>query len=154
MLRPTLRLQPHSNVGDTVIEAGEASEKVDGEGAGGTLDIHRQLMGARCGLNPDDLYLLQQVPHCQDFILLAAHGPRANAGDLLQVPSRLWGDGKETIVMPLKLWRGNKPSLFAPTQHHSVFCWFPAVHTHKIVHVCLWEKPNITDATCLRVDTS
>lgn len=89
MLRPTLRLQPHGNVGDTVIEAGEASEKVDGEGAGGTLDIHRQLMGARCGLSPDDLYLLQQVPHCQDFILLAAHGPRANAGDLLQVPSRL-----------------------------------------------------------------
>lgn len=89
MLGPTLRLQPDSNVGDAVIEAGEASEKVDGEGASGTLDIHCQLMGARCGLDPDVFYLLQQVAHCQDLILHAAHWPWANAGDLLQVPSRL-----------------------------------------------------------------
>lgn len=89
MLRPTLRLQPDSDVGDAVIEAGEASQKVDGEGASGTLDIHRQLMGARCRLNPDSLYLLQQVAHCQDLVLLAAHRPRADAGDLLQVSSTL-----------------------------------------------------------------
>lgn len=88
MLRPTLRLQPDSNVGDTVIEAGEASKKVNGESASGTLHIHRELMGTRCGLCPDALNLLQQVADCQDFILLAAHWPRANAGDLLQVPSR------------------------------------------------------------------
>ncbi len=88
MLRPTLRLQPDSDVGDTVIEAGEASEKVNGERAGGTLHIYRKLMGARCGLNPDVLNLLQQVAHCQDFILGAAHRPGADAGDLLQVPSR------------------------------------------------------------------
>lgn len=89
MLGPTLRLQPDSNVGDTVIEAGEASEKVDGERAGGTLHVYRELMGACCGLNPDVLNLLQQVAHCQDFILRAAHWPGADAGDLLQVPSRL-----------------------------------------------------------------
>lgn len=89
MLRPTLRLQSDSNVGDTVVEAGEASKKVYGERAGGTLHIYRELMGARCGLNPDVLNLLQQVAHCQDFILRAAHWPRADAGDLLQVPPRL-----------------------------------------------------------------
>lgn len=89
MLRPTLRLQPDSNVGDAVIEAGEAAQKVDGEGAGGTLHIHRQLMGARRRLNPDSLDLLQQVAHCQDLILLAAHWAGADAGDLLQVSSAL-----------------------------------------------------------------
>lgn len=89
MLRPAFRLQPDGDVGDTVIEAGEASEKVNGERAGGTLHVHRELMGSRCGVSPDLLNLLQQVAHCQDFILLAAHRPRADAGDLLQVPSRL-----------------------------------------------------------------
>lgn len=89
MLRPTLRLQSDSNVGDAVIEAGEASEKVNGERAGWTLHIYRELMGARCGLYPDVLNLLQQVAHCQDFILRAAHWPGADTGDLLQVPSRL-----------------------------------------------------------------
>lgn len=94
MLRATFRLQPDSNVGDTIIEAGEASKKVNGERAGGALHIYRELMGACCGLKPDALNLLQQVAHCQDFILLAAHWPRADAGDLLQVPSRLSGEEK------------------------------------------------------------
>lgn len=59
MLRPTLWLQPDSDVGDAVIEAGEASKKVNGESAGGTLHVHRELMGARCCLDPNVLYLLQ-----------------------------------------------------------------------------------------------
>lgn len=88
MLRTTFGLQPDGDVGDTVIEAGEASKKVDGERAGGTLHVHCELMGACCGLDPDVLNLLQQVAHCQDFILLTAHWPRTDAGDLLQVPSR------------------------------------------------------------------
>lgn len=85
VLSSTLRLQPDRDVGDTVVEAGEAPKEVDGEGPGGALDVHRQLMGARCRLGPDVLYLLQQVVHGQDFILRAAHGPGADAGDLLQV---------------------------------------------------------------------
>lgn len=89
MFRATFGLQPDSNVGDMVIEAGEASEKVNGERAGGTLDIHRELMGTRRRLRLDVLDLLQQVAHCEDLVLRAAHWSRANAGDLLQVPSRL-----------------------------------------------------------------
>lgn len=85
VLRSALWLQPDHNVGDAVIEAGEAPKKVDGEGPGGALHVHRQLMGARRRLSPDLLDLLQQVAHCQDLVLLAAHGPRAHAGDLLQV---------------------------------------------------------------------
>lgn len=85
MLRSALRLQPDRNIGDTVIEAGEASQEVDGEGPGGALDIHSQLMGPRCRLDLNVLYLLQQVAHCQDFILLAAHGPGPHAGDPLQM---------------------------------------------------------------------
>lgn len=85
VLRAALWLQPDHNVGDAVIEAGEAPKKVNGEGPGGALHVHRQLMGARRRLTPDVLDLLQQVAHCQDFILLAAHGPGADAGDLLQV---------------------------------------------------------------------
>lgn len=97
MLRPGFRLQPDSNVGDTVIEAGEASQKVNGESAGGTLHIYRDFMGARCGLNPDFLDLLQQVAHCQDFVLMAAHWPRAHAGDLLQVLSTFGGERKRIL---------------------------------------------------------
>lgn len=85
VLRSPLRLQPDRDVGDAVVEAGEAPEKVDGEGAGGALDVHRQLMGARRRLSPDVLYLLQQVAHRQHLVLLAAHGPGADAGDLFQV---------------------------------------------------------------------
>lgn len=85
VLRSALWLQPDRNVGDAVIEAGEAAEKVDGEGPGGALHVHRQLVGARRRLNPDMLDLLQQVAHRQDFVLLAAHRPGADAGDLLQV---------------------------------------------------------------------
>lgn len=85
VLRAALGLQPDRNVGDAVVEAGEAPEKVDGEGPGGALHVHRQLVGARRRLSPDLLDLLQQVAHGQDFVLLAAHGPGAHAGDLLQV---------------------------------------------------------------------
>lgn len=89
MLCTTLGLKPDSNVGDMVIEAGEASKKVNGERAGGTLHIHCELMWACCGFHPDVLNLLQQITHGEDFILLTAHWPRANAGDLLQVLSRV-----------------------------------------------------------------
>lgn len=85
VLRSSLWLQPDRNVGDAVVEAGEAAEKVDGEGPGGALHVHRQLMGARRRLDPDMLDLLQQVAHRQDFVLLAAHRPGAHAGDALQV---------------------------------------------------------------------
>lgn len=85
VLRAALRLQPDRDVGDAVVEAGEAPEEVDGEGPGGALHVHRQLVGARRRLSPDLLDLLQQVAHGQDFVLLAAHGPGAHAGDLLQV---------------------------------------------------------------------
>lgn len=93
VLRSALRLQPDRNIGDTLIEAGEASEEVDGEGAGGTLDVHSQLMGPRCCLDLNVLYLLQQVAHCQDFILLAAHGPGPHAGDPLQMSPGLRDQG-------------------------------------------------------------
>lgn len=83
--RSALGLQPDGNIGDTVIEAGEASQKVDGEGAGGALDVHSQLMGPGCCLRLNVLDLLQQVAHGQDFVLLAAHGPGPHAGDALQV---------------------------------------------------------------------
>lgn len=95
MLRAAFRLEPDSDVGDAIIEAGETSEKVNGERTSGALHVHRQLMGARCTLNLDVLNLLQQVANCEDFILLAADWPRANAGDLLQVPSTS-GDGDRT----------------------------------------------------------
>lgn len=85
VLRAALWLQPDHDVGDAVIEAGEAPKEVDGEGPGGALHVHRQLMGARRRLGPDLLDLLQQVAHRQDLVLLAAHGPGAHAGDLLQV---------------------------------------------------------------------
>jgi len=89
MLRSTFGLEPDGNVGDTVVEAGEASEKVDGESAGGTLHIYGDLVVARCGFHPDVLNLLQQIAHRQDFVLRAAHRTRPDAGDLLQVPSTL-----------------------------------------------------------------
>ena len=59
MLRPILGLQPDSNIGDSVIEAGEASEKVNRERAGGSLHIHCELMWACCCLHSDLLNLLQ-----------------------------------------------------------------------------------------------
>lgn len=89
VLRAAFRLQPDGDVGDAVVEAGEASQEVDGERAGGTLHVHRELVRARHRLPPDVLDLLQQVAHRQDLVLLAAHGPRAHAGDLLQVPPGL-----------------------------------------------------------------
>ena len=96
MFGPSLGLQPDGDVGDAVVEAGEAPEEVDGEGAGGTLHICRELVGARCRLDPDFLDLLQQVAHGQDLVLMTAHRPRAHAGDLLQVHSRSWGEaGRE-----------------------------------------------------------
>lgn len=85
VLCSSLRLQPDRDISDTVIEAGEASEEVDGEGAGGALDVHRQLMGPRCRLHLNVLDLLQQVAHRQHFVLLAAHGPGPHAGDPLQM---------------------------------------------------------------------
>lgn len=94
MLCTTLGLKPDSDVGDTVIEAGEASEKINGERTGGMLHVHCELMWACCGLHPDVLNLLQQIAHGEDFILLTAHWPRANAGDLLQMSSRLWENRK------------------------------------------------------------
>jgi len=87
VLAATLGLQPDGDVGDTVIKAGESSKKVNGERARWTLHVYRELMSAGCRLHSDALYLLQQVTHRQDLILLTAHWPRANAGDLLQVPS-------------------------------------------------------------------
>lgn len=93
MLRPAFRLQPDGDVGDMVVEAGESSQEVDGEGARRTLHIHRELMGARRRLSLDDLDLLQQVVHGQDFIFRAPHWTGANAGDLLQVPSGMWRTG-------------------------------------------------------------
>lgn len=89
MLTAALGLQPDSNVGDVVVEACEPAEEVDGERAGGMLHVHRELVRAGGGLGSDALYLLQQVSHCQDLVLLAAHGSRANAGDLLQMLSGL-----------------------------------------------------------------
>lgn len=94
VLRSALRLQPDRNIGDTVIEAGEASQEVDGEGPGGSLDVHSQLMEPRCRLHLNVLYLLQQVAHRQDFVLLAAHGPGPHAGDPLQMSPGLWDKGK------------------------------------------------------------
>lgn len=58
MLTAALGLQPDGNVGDVVVEAGETSEKVDGERAGGMLHVHRELVRASCGLGSDALYLL------------------------------------------------------------------------------------------------
>lgn len=87
VLGAALGLQPHGDVGDPVIEAGEAAQEVDGEGAGGPLDVHRQLVGPRRRLSTDAFNLLQQVADRQDFVLVAADRPRPNAGDLLQVLS-------------------------------------------------------------------
>lgn len=92
MLRAALGLEPDDDVGDPIIEAGEAPEEVDGEGSGGTLDVDRQLVGPRCRLQPDVFDLLQQVAHRQDLVLMAAHRPRAHAGDLLQMMSVERGD--------------------------------------------------------------
>lgn len=83
--RSALGLQPDRNIGDAVVEAGEASQEVDGEGAGGALDVHGQLMGPGRRLHLNVLDLLQQVAHGQDLVLLAAHGPGPHAGDPLQV---------------------------------------------------------------------
>ncbi len=99
VLGPTLRLQPDGNIGDSIIEAGEASEEVNGERPGGTLHVHCELMRARCRLHPNVLDLLQQVAHCKDFILLAAHRPRADTRDLLQVPPRLWRERREYLML-------------------------------------------------------
>lgn len=85
VLRAALGLQPHGDVGDPVVEAGEAPQEVDGEGAGGPLHVHRQLVGPRRRLRPDAFDLLQQVAHRQDLVLVAADRPRPHAGDLLQV---------------------------------------------------------------------
>lgn len=94
VLRATLGLQPNGNVGDVIIEASEASEEINGEGPSGTLNINRELMRACGGLDLDVLDLLQQVSHCQDLILLAAHRPRASTSNLLQVLPRLRGERK------------------------------------------------------------
>lgn len=92
MLAAPFGLQPDNNIGDVVVEAGETAEEVDGEGAGGSLHVHGELMRARRRLRSDLLYLPQQVAHRQDLVLLAAHWPGADAGDLLQVPPGLGGD--------------------------------------------------------------
>lgn len=44
MLRPTLRFQSHSDVSDTVVEAGKAPKKVNRERATGPLHIHSELV--------------------------------------------------------------------------------------------------------------
>lgn len=80
-------LQPHSDVGDTVVEAGKAPQEVDGEGASGPLDIYRQLVGPCCRLCTDAFNLLQQVLHRQNLVLVAANRPWPHTGDLLQVVS-------------------------------------------------------------------
>lgn len=86
MLRATFGLQAHHDVGDTVIEAGEAAEEVDGEGAGGPLHIHAKLkMRAHLSHRADFFDLLQQVVHRQHFILVAADRPRSHADDAFQV---------------------------------------------------------------------
>lgn len=87
VLGTALGLQPHRDVGDPVIEAGEAPQEVDGEGASGPLDVHRQLVGPRCRLHTDAFDLLQQVLHRQDLVLVAANRPWPHTGDLLQVLS-------------------------------------------------------------------
>lgn len=137
MVCATLRLQPDSDVGDTVIEAGEAAKKVNGERAGGTLHIHRELMGARCCFNPDFLNLLQQVAHCQDFILRAANRPRADAGDLLQVLSTWWGEGKSGETQS-EMWGGavNQALFFCL---YSISYLFPTVHTLSSC-TCICER--------------
>lgn len=94
VLRSALGLQPDRNVGDPVVEAGEAPQEVDGEGPGGALDVHGQLMGARRRLLLNALDLLQQVAHRQDLVLLAAHGPGSHAGDPLQMSPGV-GETKE-----------------------------------------------------------
>lgn len=87
VLRAALGLQPHGDVGDPVVEAGEAPQEVNGEGPGGPLDVNRQLVGPGRRLRTDAFDLLQQVAHRQDLVLEAADGPRPHAGDLLQVMS-------------------------------------------------------------------
>lgn len=96
VLSSALGLQPDRNIGDPVVEAGEAPEEVDGEGPGGALDVHGQLVGARCRLLLNVLDLLQQVAHRQDLVLLAAHGPGSHTGDPLQMSSGL---GDKTIQL-------------------------------------------------------
>ena len=86
--RPGFGLQLDSHVGDAVVEAGEAPEEVDGEGARGPLHVHAETVRGprRRHLGLDVLDLLQQVGHSQHLILRAAHRPRAHSGDAFQVP--------------------------------------------------------------------
>lgn len=91
MLAATFGLQLDDNISDVVVEARETTEKVDGERAGGSLHVYSDLMRPRRRPRSDVLYLLQQVTHRQDLVLLAPHRPGADAGDLLQVPPRLGG---------------------------------------------------------------
>lgn len=85
MFGPTFRFQFDSDVGDLVIVAGEAAQKIDAEGAGGTLDVHRDRVVAQRALCPDALHLTQKVVHRLHLILQAAHGPRTQTGDVVQV---------------------------------------------------------------------
>ena len=93
MRRPGLGLQLDGHVGDAVVEAGEAPEEVDGEGAGGPLHVHAEAVGVprRRHLRLDVLDLLQQVGHRQHLVLRASHRPRAHAGDAFQVPPGVGG---------------------------------------------------------------
>lgn len=85
VLCATLRLQLDSNVRDLVIVAGEATQEVDAEGAGGPLHVHSNGVGAGLALLPDVLYLSQQVTHGDHLILHTSHWSRTHTGDAFQV---------------------------------------------------------------------
>lgn len=119
MLSAPFRLQLDNDVGDPVIETGEASKKVDGKCAGGPLHVHAELMVAERRLHLDLFNLFQQVAHCQDLILLAAHWPRANASDLCQVSSRRNEKNNRILFFFCVYW-------IKYCSHFSLF-WFHAV---------------------------
>lgn len=85
VLRAGLGFESDGDVGDAGIDACEAAEEVDAEGAGGPL--HLQSDGVRPGsaLGPDLLHLIQQVLHRHDLVLWAPDGPRPHTRDPLQM---------------------------------------------------------------------
>lgn len=73
------------DVGDAGVDAGEAAEEVDAEGAGGPLHLHSDGVGPGSARGPDLLHLIQQILHRLDLVLRAPHGPRPHACDPLQM---------------------------------------------------------------------